>query len=84
MENSEGGVPHKEHTSYRSRYAINEQVQLDFGSGNELYNCIVQGVQFTESKVFYDIGIVSQVDGEMQVVEVLFDIDSVFVKDLEV
>lgn len=85
---NKGGVPHKEHTTYPSRYSIGEQVVLDFGPGGVLHNCIVDSVRFEEDKVYYDICVLFNLDipDEPDGCEctIIRDVDSSFVKDLDI
>ena len=66
------------HTSYPSRYRINESVILKYEDESILTNCKVVAVKFTESKVFYDIEVTFNKGST-----ILKEVDSLIVCDVE-
>lgn len=81
-----GGVPEKLHTNFPSRYAIGEQVILNFWLSGKIKGCIVDAVRFTESKVRYDILIpIRQTsDSEESYLTLIENVDSVCISENEV
>lgn len=75
-----GGFPYKEHTKFPSRYAIGELVLLDFcGSGKLTQPSEITAVSFTESKVYYDVAIRTNLNEDYWTV--IENVDSCFVTD---
>lgn len=67
----------KEHTQYPSRYAIGEEVDLDFANSKYIRGVLVYAIKFTPGKVWYDI----QIPYGFEEATIIKDIDSIIVVD---
>lgn len=74
-----GGIPEKFHTSYPSRYEIDEIVDLNFLNSIYIKGCRIAAIHFTIDKVKYDIYIPVGIDNEEYTI--IEQVDSFFVKD---
>jgi hypothetical protein len=77
----------KKNNYYNSRFEIEEQVTVDFGPGGKLNNCIVQAITFEEGQIYYDIGVLVNVDIEGEPdgceITIIRGVNSLYVKDWE-
>lgn len=74
-------ISESNHEYYPSRHKVGELVALDFFIGGKIKEAKIEGVTFTDSKVYYDIGI--RVDKKNGYGTIIREVDSVFVKDLK-
>ena len=70
----------EDHTHYPSSFAIGDTVNLDFEESGFIKNAVIEGVRFTESKVWYSVRVFLGGGDDPGVV--LYDVDSYVVKKL--